>query len=465
MPHASTSDQSMTLAHRLADWTKTLEFDHLPVRAIEVAKLIVLDQLGLQILGATHSNVQPQLRLVEAMSALPESTICFVGSRTSAPYAAYVNGTFACSCEFDDCHSFAWHVGSYIVPTALALGQSVGASGRDVIVSIVAGAQIMALLGCGTRDNMIRAGWHGAKILGTFGATAVAGKLLKLSTLQLANAFGIAGSDAAGTMEYDNGGGEVKRMHAGSAGRNGCQAALLAQDGLTGPPTIMEGNRGIFRLFGNTDEVTAFEEHWNRFHIIDTSFRFYPVIGSACPPLDAVGRLRQSHGFSWEDIEEIRLGLMPFAVGHGASITRPTDAVSASFSTAFSIALKLIYGVNRPDDYMNPERWTDPKIISVIDKIFPYAAEFPADAPILSCFLDVRLKDGRVLSEYQQGFRGHPDCSETRDDDVGQKFFDNVDGIVDTEVAAKIIDTVASLDNFGNLDILAMLMAVGSRQS
>ena len=72
----------------------------------------------------------------------------------------------------------------------------------------------------------------------------VAARLLGLNREQMLHAFGIAGSHSAGTMEYDQTGGEIKRVHAGIAARGGIQAAMLARLGLTGPPTIIEGKRG-----------------------------------------------------------------------------------------------------------------------------------------------------------------------------------------------------------------------------
>ncbi len=447
-----------TMASRLADWVIELDFDQLPPRAVEVARLLVLDQLGLQLRGATLPNTQPQRRLVAAMHAAQQSTVVLGGTRTVAPYAAYVNGTMACSCEFDDMHMYASHVGSYVVPAALAFAESTGASGREVITAVVAGAQVMSLLGATTIRNMIRDGWHGAKVVGIFGAAAAAGKLLSLTAEQLANAFGVAGSDASGTMEYEHGGGEVKRMHAGSAGRSGSQAALLAKDGLTGPLTIMEGTRGLLRLFGDTqDEPRA--ELWDHFHIIDTMFRMYPAIGSAAPALDAVRHLREHHDLPWRDAREIRLGLPAFAVAHGATVTRPTDAVSAQFSTAFSVALMLVRGKIRPEDYTNSRLWTDRDLLSVIDKIVPYPKVFEPEQPVLSCQLDVTLRDGRILSHCQRGFRGYPSNPETSDRDFETKFLANVEGILSPAVAQRMIELTGELDR---LDDIAELMLLTS---
>jgi len=448
------------LASRLANWVTALDYNHLPPRVVEMAKLLVLDQLGLQLRGTTLPNVQPERRLVDAMRAAPQSTAAGSATRTVAPYAAFVNGTLAAGIEFDDVHMYAAHIGSAVVSTALAFGEHTGASGQDVITAVTAGAQVMSLLGATTVTDLTRAGWHASKILGTFGAAATAGKLLGLTTGQLTNALGIAGSDATGTMEYELGGGEVKRMHAGSAARLGSQAALLAQDGLTGPATIVEGNRGVLRLLSHTLDVSRLDELWEHFHIVDTIFRLYPTIGSAGPAIEAARYLQEHHDLPWRDITEIKLGLPEIAVGHGATITHPTDAVTAQFSTAFSIALRLVRGQNRPQEYLNPELWTDPDLMSVVDKITPYPTEFAPGLPaLLSCRLDITLTDGRHLSHTQGGMRGYPNHPDTRDSDIETKFLDNVDGIIDTEKARQIIEHVDVLEKLDGIADLMALMA------
>jgi 2-methylcitrate dehydratase PrpD len=447
-----------TLATRLAEWVVALDYEPLSPRAIEVAKLLVLDQLGLQLRGSTLASVQPPRRLVEAMGAAPQSTLVGSAKRTAAPYAAYVNGTLASSIEFDDAHMAAWHIGSYVVPSALAFGELTGASGREVITAIAAGAQVMALLGAETRPAMLRDGWHGAKILGTFGAAAAVGKLLGLTAGRLAHAFAIAGSDAGGTMEYEASGGEVKRLHAGSAGRTGSQAALLAKDDFTGPLTIFEGERGLFRLFGDTRDVSGIDGRWDHFHLVDTMFRLYPVVGTAAPVLDAVRQVWTTE-LNWRDVEEIRLGLPAYAIGHGAAVTRPANTVSAQFSTAFSVALMLVRGRNRPEDYSNPVLWIDPDLLSVVDRIVPYAHVFVPEQPTLSCRLDITLTDGRVLSHTQRGFRGHPDNPDTDDEDVETKFLDNVDGVVEPSVAREIVELAGALDKLDDVTGLMRLTA------
>ncbi|MFI5615034.1 MmgE/PrpD family protein [Amycolatopsis sp. NPDC051903] len=161
-----------TLATRLRTWVADLDPAAVPPDAVEAAKLLILDQLGLQLAGATSPAVQPELRLVTALGAAPEATVAHSGVRTAASYAAFANATLADSSEFDDVHTLAGHLGSPVVPTALAFGEAVRAPGREVLTAVVAGAQVMSLLGARSIVPMVVRGRPGSKILGTFGAPA-----------------------------------------------------------------------------------------------------------------------------------------------------------------------------------------------------------------------------------------------------------------------------------------------------
>lgn len=454
---SGTADAAATVAERIAARVGALRFDDLPDEVVEHTELVLLDQLGVQTLGATLPNVQPVLRLAESQGGTPEATLTHSGRRTSASRAAWVNGTLGHSAEYDDAHALAWHTSSAVVPAALALAEREGADGREVITAVAAGIQVMALLGAAT-PGMVTTGWHGSKILGVFGAAAASGVLLGLSTEELVNAFGIAASDAGGTMEYDQSGGEVKRLHGGSASRAGLEASLLARGGLTGPPTIFEGHRGVFRLFGGGEATRIPDALWERWHVLDTIFRFYPGVATNHAPLDAVRHLREAHDPKADDIANIRVGLVDFAVGHGASVTRPTDAISAQFSLAFGIGLQFVTGRNTPADYLDPARWTDPEILAIGDRVEPYAMPIPEGDPIFTAQVDIELRDGTTLSHRQAGFRGHPSLPATRAE-IEAKFRDNAVGVLGDERAEALIAAVTGLH--ASADVRALTALIG----
>src|SRR6185436_3242619 len=103
--------------------------------------------------------------------------------------------------------------------------------------------------------EMMRRGYHAQSAVGPFIAVAAAGKILHLNPTQMTHALAIAASHAGGTMEFDQSGGEVKRLHNGMACCSGLRSALLAQSGLTGPPTIFEGERGILKVMSGVCNV------------------------------------------------------------------------------------------------------------------------------------------------------------------------------------------------------------------
>lgn len=420
---------SEPLTVRAARWVTNLSYEDLPPSVIAMTKRCILDQIGVQLRGSTLDHVEPTVALVETMAARGDAQIMGRSLRTTAPYAAYLNGVFGHSCEYDDSHLFSWHPGTVIVPAALAVGEKVGASGRDVLLAIVSGYQVMSVLGGPMRNALHKAGWHGLKVLGPLGAAATAGRLLGLSEDQLAQALAIAASDSSGPMEYDQSGGEVKRLHAGAASRSGVQAALLAAQGFTGPLTVIEGLRGIYRLFGNEADPDI-EKYWARdFHILDTFFKLRPAVGTVHAPLDAMTALLSEHRFSPEDILSIEAGIAHYAVAHGAAIYRPKDMISAQFSLAYSMGLLLTRGGTRLQDYSDPATWNDPALLAIADKVKPHATEFEAGAPQLGAELKVTLKDGTVYEYYQRAFRGHSE-NPASDDDVEDKFRSLVDGLL-----------------------------------
>jgi 2-methylcitrate dehydratase PrpD len=445
-----------TLAGRIAAWVTALRYDDLPAEVAERTKLLILDQLGLQLLGATLPNVQPVLRLADSQPGKAEATMAHSGNKTTTSQAAWVNGTLGHSAEYDDAHPLAWHTNSAVIPAALALAEREGASGRDLITAVVAGIQVMGLLGAAL-PKMVTIGWHGSKVLGVYGAAAAAGRILGLSSGQLVNAFGIAGSDAGGGMEYDKSGGEVKRLHAGSASRSGLEAAELARLGLTGPSTIIEGPRGLLRLFGDGGDVAALDAVWDRWLVLDTIVRFYPSVATNHAPLDVLRQLREEHGIKPGDVARIRVGLVDFAVGHGASITRPADAISAQFSLSFSVGLQFITGGNAPADYFDAGRRADPRILAIGDLVEPYPMPIPDGDPIFSSRVDIELKDGTTYGAYQAGFRGHPSRPATGAS-VEAKFRENVDGLLARDRADTLVALAGSLDKQDSVAPLTALL-------
>ena len=446
-----------TLVEDIATEVVSMRHDSLPKEVLVRAQQCLLDQFGVQLRGATLPQVQPVLQLVTEAGGNPQATLALYGLRTSIGNAALVNGTFGHSCEFDDSHYDCGHPGVCVIPAALAVAESRCASGKDLLTAVVAGYQAMARVVGPIHRATLDTGWHGTKVGGVFGAAAATARLLGLDERQCAHALSIAASDASGTMEYDQSGGEVKRLHAGLAARAGLQAAQLAAMGLTGPRAILEGRRGIHRLFGGGQiaERSSFKD--SGFHILNTIFKLYPSVGTTHAAIHGLSLLRQRHGLKPSMVARIDVGLADWAIPHGAAISRPDDSLGAQFSLAFSLALCMHKGGNALQDYLDRRCWSDPELMAIAGKVHPRPVTMEAGATQLGAIVTVTLHDGQVLEYFQRHMPGSPQSPATREQLLA-KFDLLVDGIISREQAQNLIAAVDSIESIGDVSVLAKLM-------
>jgi 2-methylcitrate dehydratase PrpD len=449
---------TQTLAVRQGQWIEALHFDEVPVDVVSKAKLLLLDYLGVARRGATLAHVRPIEALLDLLEPKTRGTTVMGGRHAAPPYAAYANATYGHSFEFDDGHFDCGHPGVCVIPAALATAEQVGADGKALLTAIVAGYQAMAAMMGPINRRTLDIGWHGMKVGGVFGAAAAAGKLLGLSAIEQANALAVAASDSSGTMEYDQSGGEVKRFHAGMACRAGVQAAYLAKAGLTGPLTIFEGPRGIHNLFSERQHADP-EQYWTgEFLIQRTMIKMHPAVGTVHAALDALDMILKRHPVTAAEIEEIEVGLVYWAIPHGAAIVHPEDMIGAQFSLAFACALRVITGGTAAADFVDPARWHDPAINALCDRVRPIAIDVPEGAHELCGRVTVRCRDGSVEEAFQPAPRGLPQNPPTPAD-VEAKFRGNVQGIVSDSGEAVVARVRSAETMVGVHEIWSLLHA------
>src|SRR5688572_29294955 len=235
------------LATRLAQWTSRLTFADLPADVVTSTKLRILDVMGLSLAGSETSFGRSTRAAALAMSNAGSSRLFGTGEKVGVATAAFANAACAQALEFDDTHNESIvHMSSPSVAAALALSEARPISGRDAIVAIALGNEISCRVGVVAPGQFHRRGFHPTGLFAPFGVTYAAGRLLGLDGEALARAAGICGSCAAGLLECWVDGTQSKFLHSGFAAQSGIGAAQLAQAGVTGPPTILEGRFGLF---------------------------------------------------------------------------------------------------------------------------------------------------------------------------------------------------------------------------
>ena len=447
------------ITEQLAIHTATVRYEDIPPEAIQKAKDCILDQIGVELIGSTLEWNKIAYRYVAEMGGRGESTVVNYGNKVPTLDAAFVNATFGQGCELDDVGFAAGgHPGAATVPVALALAEKQPSSGKDFLAAVVVGCDVMYRLLAAVRPSSGKRGFHSHGIGAPFGAVASAARLLHLTDGQMLHAFGIAGMHSSGTMEYDQTGGEVKRVIAGIAARGGIQSALLAQLGLTGPPTIIEGKRGFLKVFADVvepDEITR--DLGREFKIMRIWFKLYPCVATVQGVIHTLTKLIDQHRFSADDVEEIRVGISETSLSHGGAIYEPHDTASAQFSLPFSLAIRLLKNDNDLTFYMDPKLWTDPKVLALARKVKSYADPNAKKDQNYNTTMEVKLTNGETYKAFEPYPPGSPLNMVSRDV-LRAKFRKMARAVLTEKRIDQLIESVDRLENYGDVAELIPLI-------
>jgi 2-methylcitrate dehydratase PrpD len=450
----------MNETRTLAQFITDINFDDLSSEVVEKAKLLFLDQLGCQLaFAALPWNKAIYNYIKEKKGYREESTVIRYGLRTTAEDTAFANAVFGHGFEMDDTElSSASHPGVTVIPPALAVGEMEKITGKEFITAVVAGYDVFIRVGLAT-CSMIRRGFHTTAVLGPLGAAAATSKVLKLDVDRTLNALAIAASESGGLAEYTESGGSVKRVHAGFAAQSGLKAALLAKAGITGPPTALEGKKGLCQAFANEyslEEITA--GLGKEFRILLTGTKPYCCCAAQHSALEAVSEITKESVIIPEEITKIRVSQKARDVRATGNIIVPQDIISAQFSGRFGVALRLIQGNNSFQNY-SEENLRNPRILDLakrteyyVDDNFEKSTSGNAPARV-----EIHLKNGNIHERTVQYAKGTIQNPMTKEE-LKDKFRQLTKAVLTKEHTMNIIDIVCELEGLDNLHELSALL-------
>jgi 2-methylcitrate dehydratase PrpD len=306
-------------------------------------------------------------------------------------------------------------------------------------------------------------GFHPTAVAGCFGATAAAGRVLGLSVEQMMHAFGIALSEAAGSMQYLRNGAWTKRFQAGNAGRNGLVAATFAKHGFTGAIDPLEGRFGLFHAYVPDAKpekaVAGLREVWE---IATTGIKPYPACRLSHAPADLAAAFYDKHGDRSDDIVEVVAGLS----NTGMVLTgvpeehkrHPKSVVDGQFSTHFTVAVMLRQGKLAWDDY--PRHLADARTLALTRRARVFLdPRVEANYPnLLSGSLKVVMRDGTVHESFQRVPKGDPENFVTIEE-VRRKFSSLVAPCLGEAGEARLFDVAMQFESRTAADLFAATMA------
>ena len=358
----------------LAGYVAGLKFEDIPPEVLDRTKVLTVDFLGSAIRARRDAESTPLLlKMLEGLSldGKGDATV-FGDTKTWTPaIAALLNGAFGHSLDFDDTHAdSSLHPSAPVVPAALAVGEMVGASGRDVLTAIVAGYEVSCRLGNALDPTSHYArGFHPTATAGTYGAAAAAAKLYGLSEAQIISAFGVSGSQAAGSLQFLVNGAWNKRYQVGAAAMNGVIAATLARNDFVGSIESVEGKHGLLVGYSDNahpDKATA--GLGSTYETMKIGVKPYPSCRYTHAAIDAIIDMRREHNLTPDQIKRIEIGLHRNGItltGDAATKRHPRSIVGGQFSMFFTGAIALDQGRFGWDDY---DRLGDTAIDALADK-------------------------------------------------------------------------------------------------
>ena len=449
-----------TAAESLAAFIGAIDCADLPPDAIRYGKTLLLDQLGCQLLGSTVEWNQTARRFVtENKSGGPAAIVNF-GKKVPLDDAVFVNGTFAQGCELDDYYDQGGgHPGAATVPVGLALSQRERVDGKQFLAAMAAGYEVGWRIGRALLPEMMRRGYHAQGVVGVFIAVAMAGKLLRLDVGKMTHALAIAGSHASGTMEYDQSGGEVKRVHNGIACAGGMRSALLAAAGLTGPPTIFEGERGVLKVFSSTCNTAPIVDGLGSdTAVLHAAIKQFPINASQHSPVELLDSLMCEHKFTAREIERIEAGVNEAVTLHSGTIYEPREVIEAQFSLRFSLAIRLLEGSNDLRFYLDPQLWCDPEVLTLGKKIDLYADPTAQKEKRFACRMKIFLVGGKLVEGYLPAPKGSFQ-NPLSVDQVREKFIKLGSTALPRERLDRIIEKVENIESEKDVSTLAVLLS------
>jgi 2-methylcitrate dehydratase PrpD len=445
-----------TIAQQLGKVAFQITQDGLSPELRREASRRILDVIGNSIAATNQPATQVVNNIVKSWAG-PADSFAIGASKLPAAAAALLNGTLAHAMDFDDTHlPSVLHPSASVVPAALAVGSKLGSKPTEVLDAITFGIEVTCRLGMAGFDRKLgnsvffERGFHATSICGTLGSAVAAAMLMKLNADEITSAIGISASMGAGLLEANRTGGTVKRMHCGWAAHGGVVAAELAQAGLTGPPTVIEGRFGFMQAYCgdqvNLDEIT--DGLGSTWVLPDLFFKPYPCNHFTHTGIDAARALK-AKGVTPDQIVSIDLGvpspvLRTIAEPRESKI-KPESGYHAAFSGPFTVAAAFYRenGLGLFHEDFEDESAHDPQILALAAKVNVNASEecdaiFPFQFPAV---LTAHLKDGTSATEKVLVNRGGPKNPLT-DAELALKFESNVRDSLNPDQAREVAHTI-----------------------
>src|SRR5215813_6312724 len=446
----------MEVTQALAAFAAGLRFDDLPAKVREHCKLMLLDALACALAGHQGEETHQVEALASALAQSQEASV-IGGDRLSLAGATLFNGYLITAVTMCDVHRpTLTHITPEVIPPALLIAERDGLSGRNLIAAIATGSEVMTRIGIGLDPEAFRAkGWHGPGVLGPFGAAAAIGRLLRFDSDTMARAFGLAGSQAAGT--FAAWGTPTVKFHQCRGALSGLMAALLANEKFVATREFLTApDGGLYHSYvSSAHPQAAIADLGQRWELEQIALRPWPAASSIQGMMTAMFDIVEKHKVDAAQVKTLRIALsQPVFDLHG-NLAKYQGKFEALLSAHY-VAAAILHDRELTLAQFDPKRYDDLKLRRFAERV-----EVRAEPGLrgVAALVDVETVPGESFSARCDQPLGAPENRLSRAQ-IDAKFRTYAPGRLSPSHVADVIDAVARLEHLASVRTLTDVLRV-----
>lgn len=425
----------------------------LPAEVAEKGKQHLIDTLAAMVSGSRLHPGEMTIKYVRALGGAEEAMVAGTSIVTTAVNAAMANGMLSHADETDDSHKASRsHLGCGVVPAALAMAEREGASGAALLRAVVLGYDIGARVSFALDTNRFYSAGHSTHTFAPlFGAAAAAGALARLGQDQMRWMLSYTAQQASGVNCWQRDLDHIEKAFdfGGMAGRNGVTSATMVQAGFTGVDDVFTGPRNFFFAYSaNPQPEKLIEGLGSRYEVMLTNIKKWSVGSPIQAPLDCVETMLESQTIAPDEIDHVTLRLSDLE--HSVVDDRHMPDICIQHMVAIMLLDRTVTFASAHDD----RRMADRRVIELRKRIEligePKRERRTAE-------VEIRMKDGKVLTAGQDAVRGTPENPMTRAE-VDAKAFDLMAPILGKGRSRSLIDRVWAIEELSDARALRPLL-------
>lgn len=340
---------------RMARFVAETPLTAVPEDVRAVTHQVLRTVCGTAIAGAAQDGIAELRQLVVAQGGRAEARSFVHGDPLPARSAALLNGTMARALDYCDTMVPGLHMGSAVVPAALAAAElRGGCSGAELLTALAVGLE------AGVRFNLTEeqyAGLDPTGVAGLMAATAAAARAAGLDTGQTLHALALSFNRCAASFQSNVDASLAVRLIQGWTAETAVQSVQFALAGLTGPDHYISGPFGYAELYAHGERTpeSFVVGLGQEYHLDGIFFKKYPSCGLTQGVTESA--LLALESFSKDDIEHVDIFLPSFAYNLIGKPFEPgtKPRVNAQFSAQYTCANALVRGASLLEHF-EPER-------------------------------------------------------------------------------------------------------------